>query len=630
MEQNKKKMILIVSLIFVAMFGVAFAWFLYYQESDNTKLVGGNIYLNLIDGEDVINITHAFPENATEARDNSLHNTADTKNTLTFTIEGDNDTNKDIYYEIVLNYGDEMASPYQRFKDEHLVFDLIELDTNNNDAEITPYIVSARSYSTLDKPRMYADKVEAGHSISRKFKVRMWISDNIIVSDSYPNHDYTETGSDAFNKHYASVKVGVFGDFNVKSNTELYSLVKADAVIDNVNNAEKFINNATPGINFGAISSDTNGKGVYLRAGTENDDYPIYYYRGAVTNNNVYFAGFCWKIVRTTDTGGVKLIYAGENKGTESAPVCNNTGVDAQLAGTSTFNERYQSPAYVGYMYGDVYEWKNEKEAEGAYFGTGFNYENGVYSLKGAKVGIDTAHHYTCNLTTEEGTCASIRYYYYYNGDYGANHDKYYMYVTLTGGDDIQTAIDKMQKNTNNSTAKNRIDEWYNLNMRSYTNKLEDTIWCNDRGIYQPGGWNASGGVITNVMQYNGVKKYYSTRLPSLECDNKNDAFTVSNNKGNKMLTYPVALITDDEIMLAGGQEAANNSYYLYTGQSYWTLSPWNIWLTSVVAINVSSSGSFNHTDVRVSFGLRPSVSLRPGTVIDKGTGVGDNPYIVS
>lgn len=44
----------------------------------------------------------------------------------------------------------------------------------------------------------------------------------------------------------------------------------------------------------------------------------IYYYYGAVDdnnntpNNNVVFGGFCWQIVRTTSTGGVKLLYNGE------------------------------------------------------------------------------------------------------------------------------------------------------------------------------------------------------------------------------------------------------------------------------------------------------------------------------
>lgn len=64
-------------------------------------------------------------------------------------------------------------------------------------------------------------------------------------------------------------------------------------------------------LNFSQISSDSNGKGLYLLSSTKDDNYPIYFYRGAVTNNNLKFANYCWKIVRTTDTGGIKIIYNG-------------------------------------------------------------------------------------------------------------------------------------------------------------------------------------------------------------------------------------------------------------------------------------------------------------------------------
>ena len=40
----------------------------------------------------------------------------------------------------------------------------------------------------------------------------------------------------------------------------------------------------------------------------------IYYYTGNVENNNALFGGYCWKIVRTTDTGGVKMVYNGVPK----------------------------------------------------------------------------------------------------------------------------------------------------------------------------------------------------------------------------------------------------------------------------------------------------------------------------
>ena len=42
----------------------------------------------------------------------------------------------------------------------------------------------------------------------------------------------------------------------------------------------------------------------------------VYYYTGndASANSNVLFAGYCWQIVRTTDNGGVKLLYNGVPK----------------------------------------------------------------------------------------------------------------------------------------------------------------------------------------------------------------------------------------------------------------------------------------------------------------------------
>ena len=61
--------------------------------------------------------------------------------------------------------------------------------------------------------------------------------------------------------------------------------------------------------------------------------------------NNVIFGGFCWQTIRTTDTGGVKLIYNGiPNEGK-----CNNTG-SASTIGGSRFNSTQTTVADVGYM----------------------------------------------------------------------------------------------------------------------------------------------------------------------------------------------------------------------------------------------------------------------------------------
>ena len=140
----------------------------------------------------------------------------------------------------------------------------------------------------------------------------------------------------------------------------LYNIMKDQAVMDNIKS--EYVSSAS-GINFENISSDNNGKGVYERAGTENDTYPIYYYRGDVDDNNVIFADTCWKMVITTETGGVKLIY----NGVPTDGKCNNMGTNTQI-GTKAFNSNYTSPADVGYMYGTRYTYSS-KSSWNQFFG---------------------------------------------------------------------------------------------------------------------------------------------------------------------------------------------------------------------------------------------------------------------
>ncbi len=131
-------------------------------------------------------------------------------------------------------------------------------------------------------------------------------------------------------------------------NKNLVNLMKTEAVLDNI--ASTYVTSPT-GIDFSKISSDTNGKGLYILHGTENNPNPIMYYRGAVENNNVKFANYCWKIVRTTETGGIKLIYNGEPS---ASGQCTATGSSTLIRSNVAFNTTYDDNAYVGYMYGEA------------------------------------------------------------------------------------------------------------------------------------------------------------------------------------------------------------------------------------------------------------------------------------
>ena len=362
---------------------------------------------------------------------------------------------------------------------------------------------------------------------------------------------------------------------------------------------------------------------VKLYDGEGSDSYanPVYYYNGAVQDNNVLFGGFCWKIVRTTDTGGVKLIY----NGVQTNGSCNNTGADSQI-GESTFNSSYNSPAYVGYMYNTVYtiSSKSSSDLSNIVFGNSFTYSGGTYTLTDTMTvsswsdGYNTINnnHYTCFTTGT--TCSSL--YYVYNTD----SSKAY-YITLTGGKSVSDALNEMlyadDVNKTDSTMKTYIETWYENNMTAYTSYLEDTTYCNDRSILNLNGWNPNGGSTSIDLQF----KNYNTNN-SLVCDSVTDQFRVGNTKAP--LKYPVGLLTTPEVWLAY-KDASAGTYYLKTGQIYWLGSPKYFYYNVAYGRLVDSSGNMSIVSVNSSYGARPSVSLKPGTEYISGDGSYTSPFLI-
>ena len=98
-----------------------------------------------------------------------------------------------------------------------------------------------------------------------------------------------------------------------------------------------------------------------LLASTEDDYGTSYYFRGAVKNNYVEFANKCWRIVRVSGDGSVKLILHNDNKAGVANP-CDaaynsSDAAFARFSGTtykSVFNSSYNDNAYVGFKYGTV------------------------------------------------------------------------------------------------------------------------------------------------------------------------------------------------------------------------------------------------------------------------------------
>ena len=335
--------------------------------------------------------------------------------------------------------------------------------------------------------------------------------------------------------------------------TNLYNLIKNNADTKTV-------------IDYKVRSGVSGTNGIYTTTATDGN-VPVYYYRGDAdkVNNNIIFNNMCWKIIRTTETGGIKLIY----NGTPTDGKCETQTGEATQIGTSAFNTSYNDNAYVGYMYG------------------------------------------TAGSSTYQATNA----------------------------------------NTNESTIKKYIDSWYRANFdETTTSKLEDTVFCNDRttkaydaNIIGDTSYSSYGnlGYGTNPTFYGAAHRtsYFSNNpSPSLVCQNDNDKFTIDNQNGNGKLTYPVGLITLDEVVLAGfntyysnTNDYKNTKNYLYTNTNYWALSPVMMRDTGYSSVGyVYSAGFVDYTYVNSINCVRPVVSLISGTLVNSnGDGTSANPYVV-
>ena len=110
-----------------------------------------------------------------------------------------------------------------------------DLHIDDNDNEVK-YVVNAKSYEDYsDGIRIWVDTVDAETTtpIVKKYKLRMWLSEDVIISDTEANADYPATGAHAFPNRYGNVQVEVYGDFNEKElDGAYYKTIMKDATLD--------------------------------------------------------------------------------------------------------------------------------------------------------------------------------------------------------------------------------------------------------------------------------------------------------------------------------------------------------------------------------------------------------------
>ena len=180
---------------------------------------------------------------------------------------------------------------------------------------------------------------------------------------------------------------------------------------------------------------------------------------------------------------------------------------------------------------------------------------------------------------------------------------------------------DKSHVNYKTSAIRTKVENWYRDNIykngtnTKVTNLIADTPYCNDMSERTSG----------STIYFGAYDRLITKKNPQYKCPSSTYAYTVA--KGD--LTYPVGLLTADEVAYAGGTTTtANASYYLNTNEYYWTMSP-HEFDGEARMLRLISNGYLGNGGAIYGSNAVPAVSLKPEATVKRGTGAYNDPYVI-
>ena len=577
-------LIILVLISIIALIGSSYALLTKSFKSEKLSMQVGTLKIDFTDGN-IITMNNALPMTD-----------EDGMNTTPYTFTITNSGNIDSYYTV--SNEEELTNTL----DTSYLKMRLTSDNGYDSGVKRVKDLGTETYRIVDETSLAIGK-------SVTYKLYLWIS--------------SEAGNDIQDKVYKS-KIVVSSTSNRVGDT--YCKDKGFTSLSDcmlvIANHEKSVEEAKTNIkakgtpDFSQIA--TTDEGLYM---AEDDEGESYYYRGAVKNNYVSFAGFIWRIIRRNGDGSIRMIYSGKS--------VSDTG-DNTMIGTSQFNSKYWDPTYVGYKYNEDFSLHENNSRSYSWFTNTTKYDYGTgYTFD------ESTKKFTLTGDIKQLTWNDNRDEIVNNQLYSCLNTSCNVVYKVTGyiNETIMTvqpisyssnSLLSAQTNTTDSPIKTKLDSWYKSNLASYTSYLADEIFCNDRSIASGDGYK-----LDSDTCYGTYDRLVNKRAPSLKCSQGNDKFRVSSTSAK--LDYPIGLIQVDEVTLAGGKlDSANSNYYIYNGKYFWTFSPsgFSAGYSGARVWRVMSSGSlYPWYDVTDLSGVRPVINLKQNVTIYKGDGSALNPF---
>ena len=624
-RRYKKRMLILCIMLAVVIMttGISYAIFTNYTSQNDANTLAASCIDLEFNGQNEINLLNTYPISEGEALEQTPY---------TFTIK--NNCDNYIEYYVIAS----VISTTNKIDSKYVKVSLLgDNDLNGTVINTLESISTPQSLSEYNITENYILKRDDGitKDESRTFNFRMWLDSNnkdIWTSEEVENKDY-------------EVKISVVGKVRTRPKDDLF----VAALID----GEESTSFPTTNAYKATVECTKNGKKLDA-------------------NESIKWNGTKWVLTSSITDGNVRCNatfisvapapdgwYIAEN-GTLLANLRDNNELKTPLStpGAEASLDNESLLASADDDYGTSYYFRGAVKNNYVQFANKCWHivrVTGDGSIKLVLHNDNTANASNpCSSSNNSDDAAFARYnddvspyYCQFNNNYGDNAYVGFMYGTPSASDYTNT-----HKNLNKSDILTSLETYFKESFASYTDKLADTIWCNDKGVvtdtsFDP--WSLSPGSNfgygTNINYYDAFKRLVSSEMsaggtgPSLICQNdinggKIFKFTVDDTtNGNGNLTYKIGLLTVDETVFAGAiLYAEDSSSYLQEntgGHLWWTLSS-HSFDGNTARVWGSYEGAITSSEVSHNYALRPAISLVSNIKISGGTGTSEDPYVVN
>ena len=652
---KKKNSVLLIGLILILVLamGLSYGYYLLNRVQENNNIVGSKCFnLEFTNEKNAINLDNMYPISDEEGRkltpySFTITNTCDMLAGYTVNMEMlEGTTLNSKYLDVMVN--NEQIKLLTNYESTNTVI------TGSTESRILAKGTLAYNDSVDYTVRFWMDKdVEDMESMNKLFKSKIVISATPsswnpkdagynTLHDAILANEYQTTPADAISKIEAKGEPNLSQTAPIikwiektgETSTRRVSKPTADAIssvaqLKDLNADEQYMYVCTTKT-FNSETARYSLDGCSLKDPTTLDysgNTKYYYFEEYMaynqTNSKLY-------VVRNTDNINVYLI-TGATKTTSTQTINGITYATyvynlscTTLTGTELETDKSDKGIYQGTDdYGTTYYYRGNVKNNIVKF-AGFYWQivriNGDGSIRLIYNGTEK------NATGVKQSINNQTY--QFNSLYNDPTYVGYMY-----GDKDGTTFAEVHNNTNNSTIKTAVDNWYKTNIadKGYGGYVSNAVgFCGDRTLH------SGDGISTSTYSFFGAYGRYEKNVAQFTCpEPSRDLYTTTDSSiGNKALTYPVGLITYDELVFAGmDRRHINKLSWAYSTQHYWTMSPYAFdapWSHAQEWRLDSAGFLLPWALVADSLDARPVINLKSDTLITGGIGTSSDPFVVA